>query len=110
MTCSGKRADILVAVQSAAVGVMKDGVRKLSRDQIMEDVFYSFGLSFIDGLILKITGVKMSWKPIFFSCKVDSTVCLQCVSLMGTFHLLVQPLGQLSNQQKADRAAHKPLP
>ena len=49
-----------VAIQSTIVGVIKDEVRKKSRDRIMESVLYSFGFGLTEGLILKITGVKMS--------------------------------------------------
>lgn len=60
MTFSGKWLGILVAMQNALVGVIKYEVKKTRRDQIMESVLYLFGLGLTAGLILKVTGVKMS--------------------------------------------------
>lgn len=60
MTCSWKWLGILVAMKNAIVGVIKYEVKKTRRDEIMEDVLYLFGLGLTKGLILKVTGVKMS--------------------------------------------------
>lgn len=80
LTCFAKWLDI-IAIQSTIIGVIKDEVKKISRDQIMQSVLYSSGLGLTERLILKITGVKMSQMSVC-SYKVSSAVYHQCASSM----------------------------